>query len=514
MKLSADIVYDGLYGRFRMEMSGPKVTELRLERPIFFDGSGDEFLADHLYITRTERLPRRAIIPKGVVLICSGDGIQLSYYREQCCVMQLKDDTDIFTLFNAVQELYDMFDTWRDRLQEILDRNADVEEMLACSWPIFETQMLLIDKNFRHLAHYYTVDAEHTLWGNETTENLGLPELGKFLQFHELATSEREPLLLNLLDTTTLNVNLFDRDTYIGCLTLDYKGRTHRLGDIELVKLLAAMLTRAILKFTASEPAGDHLLRAVLQDVVDGLPADYAQRRALEHVVEGREYVCVKMELNNRLAKLPVGYICSEVESRFPNSVSFERKGAAMCFIETASLTGKSGDYRETLKAAMEDFTETMGVRIGVSDAFRDVYSARLYYHQASAALENGTIIDPAKKYYHFQDYALTELIINSLGKMPTELFFSEGMRRLAAHDAEAPVSYIDTLRTYLDQNMSMTRTSAALYVHRSTLLERIGRIERELDTDLKDPDERLRIQILLKALQIHQQINERKKME
>jgi len=338
--------------------------------------------------------------------------------------------------------------------------------------------------------------------------------LGKFLQFHELATSEREPLLLNLLDTTTLNVNLFDRDTYMGCLTLDYKGRTHRLGDIELVKLLAAMLTRAILKFTASEPAGDHLLRAVLQDVVDGLPADYAQRRALEHVVEGREYVCVKMELNNRLAKLPVGYICSEVESRFPNSVSFERKGAAMCFIETASLTGKSGDRRETLKAAMEEFTETMGVRIGASDAFRDVYSARLYYHQASAALENGTIIDPAKKYYHFQDYALTELIINSLGKMPTELFFSEGMRRLAAHDAEAPVSYIDTLRTYLDQNMSMTRTSAALYVHRSTLLERIGRIERELDTDLKDPDERLRIQILLKALQIQQQINERKKSE
>jgi len=515
MKLSADIVFDGLYGRFPMVMTGPKVTELRLERPMFFDGSGDEFLADHLYITRTERLPRRAVIPRGVVLICSGDGIQLSYYREQCCVIQLKDDTDIFTLFNAVQELYDMFDTWRDRLQEILDRNADVEEMLACSWPVFETPMFLIDKDFRFLARGRVAgERNSTLWTTFREEKLSPSELGKFLELHELATTEKEPLILNLLDTTTLNVNLFDRDTYMGCLTLDYKDRTHRLGDIELTKLLADMLTRAILKLTASEPAGDHLLRAVLQDVVDGLPADYAQRRALEHVVEGREYVCVKMELNNRLAKLPVGYICSEVESRFPNSVSFERKGAAMCFIETASLTGKSGDRRETLKAAMEEFTETMGVRIGASDAFRDVYSARLYYHQASAALENGTIIDPAKKYYHFQDYALTELIINSLGKMPTELFFSEGMRRLAAHDAEAPVSYIDTLRTYLDQNMSMTRTSAALYVHRSTLLERIGRIERELDTDLKDPDERLRIQILLKALQIQQQINGRKKSE
>ena len=62
MKLSADIVYDGLYGRFRMEMSGPKVTELRLGRPVFFDGAVDELRKDHLYIARTERLPRRAVI--------------------------------------------------------------------------------------------------------------------------------------------------------------------------------------------------------------------------------------------------------------------------------------------------------------------------------------------------------------------------------------------------------------------------------------------------------------------
>lgn len=514
MKLSADIVYDGLCERFPMEMSGPKLTELCLERPMFYDGVSDEFAANHLYITRTERLPRRAVVPKGVVLLCSGDGIQLSYYRERCCVIRLKDETDILTVLNAAQELYDRFDAWRDKLQEILDRNASVEEMLTCSLPIFETPMFLLDENFRFLAHSGTAADGNGAWNSDAQDNLSLPELGQYLELHELKTGEKEPLILNILDSTTLNVNLFDKDTYMGCLTLDYRDRTHRLGDIELAKLLAAMLTRAILKFSPAVPSGNQLLRAVMQDVVDGLPADYAQRRALEHIVEGKEYVCVKMELSNRLAKLPVGYICSAVESRFPCSVCFERKGAAMCFVETSSLKGKNGDFREKLMAAMEEFTESMGVRIGVSDTFRDIYSARLYYHQASAALENGTLVDPAKRYYHFQDYALTELVINSLGKMPMELFFSDGMRRLAAHDAEAPVSYIDTLREYLDQNMSITRTSAALYVHRSTLLERIGRIERELDMDLKNPDDRLRIQILLKAMQLHQQINERQNKE
>lgn len=507
MKLNADIIFDGLKDRLPIEMSGPKQTGLCLERPEFYDGKSDTFLLNHLYITRAEHLPRHASVQEGVVIICEGDSMQLTYYRERCCILQIKDDTDIFTVFNAVQKLYDRFDDWKDTLQDILDRNASVSEMMECSYPFFEEPMFLLDANFHFLAHAGYSEASG-LTPSPDQENLELPVLGQFLELHDLATTEKEPLLLNLLDTTTLNINLFDGDTYLGCLTINFKERTHRQGDIEIAKVLADMLTRAILKFSSSVSTEHNLLRSVLQDIVDGMPVDYSRRSALEGSLGGKEYVCVKMELSNRFAKLPGGYICSEVERQYPHSIAFERKGAIMCFIETESLRGTDENYQARLRSTMQAFTDSMDLKVGVSDAFKDIYSARLYYHQASAALENGNLTDPSKKYYSFQDYALTELVINSLGKMPAELFFSDGMRRLAAHDADAPVSYLDTLRVYLDQNMSMTKTSAALFVHRSTLMERIARIERELDTNLKDPDERLRIQILLKAMNIHEAIN------
>lgn len=509
MKLNADIIFDGLKDRLPIEMSGPKQTELSLERPEFYDGVSDTFSAGHLYITRAERLPRRAAVQQGVVIICAGDSMQLSYYREQCCMIRTKDDTDMFALFNAVQDLYNRFDAWRDALQSILDDNASVDEMLASSYPFFEAPMFLLDANFRLLAHYEDNDVSAALFPPDNDKNLSMSALGTYLETHELATQEKEPLIITIHDSTTLNVNLFDKDTYLGCLTIDFKGRTHRLGEIEIAKMLANMLTKALLKFSSTISTEHNLFRSVLQDIVDGMPVDYIQRKALEGILRGKEYVCVKMEFSNRFAKLPAGYICSEVERQFPYSIAFERKGAIMCFIETTSMHGKDKNYQDGLRDTLQAFIDPMDLKVGVSDAFQDIYSARLYYHQASAALENGNLVAPARKYYHFQDYALTELIINSLGRMPAELFFSDGMRRLAAHDAEAPVSYLDTLRVYLDQNMSMTKTSAALYVHRSTLLERIARIERELDANLKDPDERLRIQILLKAMKIHKAINE-----
>ena len=85
------------------------------------------------------------------------------------------------------------------------------------------------------------------------------------------------------------------------------------------------------------------------------------------------------------------------------------------------------------------------------------------------------------------------------------EMYYTEGLRKLKQHDETSPVSYVETLRTYLDANMSITRTTKKLYVNRSTLMERLTRIKRELNCDLSDPEERLRIQILLKAEELHQ---------
>ena len=60
--------------------------------------------------------------------------------------------------------------------------------------------------------------------------------------------------------------------------------------------------------------------------------------------------------------------------------------------------------------------------------------------------------------------------------------------------------SLMETLRVYLDNNLSVTRTAAALYLHRSTLLDRLAHITQMLGRDLKDPDFCLTLGILLRA--------------
>ena len=71
---------------------------------------------------------------------------------------------------------------------------------------------------------------------------------------------------------------------------------------------------------------------------------------------------------------------------------------------------------------------------------------------------------------------------------------------KLKAHDENSQVSYLETLRVYLDNNLSVTKTAAALYLHRSTLLDRLAHITQMLGCDLKNPDFCLTLGILLRA--------------
>ena len=61
-------------------------------------------------------------------------------------------------------------------------------------------------------------------------------------------------------------------------------------------------------------------------------------------------------------------------------------------------------------------------------------------------------------------------------------------------------MSDLHTLRVYLDNNLSVTKTASALILHRSTLLDRLAHITAMLGSDLKDPDYCLTLGIILWA--------------
>ena len=143
---------------------------------------------------------------------------------------------------------------------------------------------------------------------------------------------------------------------------------------------------------------------------------------------------------------------------------------------------------------------DRLGLVCGVSGVFSNLYEANQAWFQATSALQNGFLQDGNGTVFYFQDYLLPQLLSGALSGRPSWVYYPNGLKKLKAHDEVSQVSYLETLRVYLDNNLSVTRTAAALYLHRSTLLDRLAHITQMLGRDLKDPDFCLTLGILLRA--------------
>lgn len=499
MKLNMNIIFDNLKPVISAELTGMRGKTLSLGRPEYYMDSGKAFREGHLYVVKAEKLPQRIMAEKGAGIVCIGENVFLPYYREKCGIIQIRENVDCLYVLNLLTEVYNRYDEWCDELNRIIHTSASLPEMIKVSQPIFKNPIFVLNSNFHFLAYSDELEADLMEW-EEREEKRALPlsDFGRFLELREMSTQTREPILLRLLDTCTLNVNLFDNGEYCGCVSIDYRNEEYREGDDALAEFLARMLEFALQKYSIADTDEKSALRHAIRDMLDGLQMSLNQRRVIDTAQLGCEYTCMKLWFGSRLIQLPMAYLCSMIELNFPGSVAFEYDGAVVAFLHADSMK------REALESQVLPLIHFRDLDVGISDSFHDIYKARLYYLQTCAALENGRLFDPEQHYYFFQDYALTELIINAIGRLPMEMYYPEGLRRLFRHDSGSSVSYVDTLRTYLEKNMSITRTTESLYINRSTLLERISRIKRELNTDLQDPDERLRLLILLKAVQLN----------
>lgn len=492
MRLCADILYWRLKEVLKsVELNGAASTELALSRPQFYLDREQTFEKNRVYVCSADHLPERPSLSENVCLVCLGQHWNLKAFYDRCSVIVVGAETDIFRVFNLVQHIFDRYEAWEEQLWHILRHGASLPNMLTASREIFSNPMQLIGSDFRYLAVTDEGYFQKNLGIRLDTETFDAEKMATFLSLHDLSTHVHEPLLLELQGQKTLSVNIFDQEEYLGCLTVFEAFHSLRDSDRSLAVFLVKLLRQAIQQNPVLASTRSAVRRA-LRSVIAGQPVDFEYRQALSQENGTGDWVCIRLQAKSGVLPLPGAYLSAAVEERHPGSMAFEYDGAVAALLPAAQAE------RETT-AQLLPLPDRLGLVCGVSAVLSNLYEANQAWFQASAALQNGLAQDGSTVFY-FRDYLLPQLLSGALAGRPSWVYYPEGLKRLKAHDEASQVSYLQTLRVYLDNNLSVTKTAAALYLHRSTLLDRLAHITQMLGGDLKDPDFCLTLGILLRA--------------
>ncbi len=136
---------------------------------------------------------------------------------------------------------------------------------------------------------------------------------------------------------------------------------------------------------------------------------------------------------------------------------------------------------------SFKDMLERMNYCAGISNSFSRLEQLDECLIQADYSLQNST-----QTLNFFTNNIVSFLLHECTTRISRELLTAEALRRVIAYDARKNTEYLHTLQVYLENEMNITPTAQALFIHRSSLIKRLNKLTDLLQDNLSDPKTKL----------------------
>jgi hypothetical protein len=381
---------------------------------------------------------------------------------------------------------------------------------------IFDRPFALVDRNFFTVA--YTTDFFHAtkLYENEPIPtqmpveavNELLMDGGEYYRVSEY----REPFLYpsDLAPNHWLCCNIFNGSHYEAriCAFVDTKSANIE-GQLQLLAHYGGYVKKILIRAAEDRVAKkqqDPLHHLVRNHVLSS--ADMPEKAAaavLEDLGWGIDgaYVAAMFQIpDEQEFKYGSPYLCRRLEEDFLLSCAIADPPHIIWIVNT----GDAGERPDkTVKAihrnlgqAIAYIVREFNCKAGVSDPFSNFLDQRQGCIQAGAALRLGQKRDPHVWVYRFADYKPEYMVERMTGELAGDCLIHPAVLALRGHDRRYGTSFVKTLREFINARYNLTATAKNLYVHRTTLIRRLEKIQDLTAIDFENPRERFHLAVSL----------------
>ncbi len=459
-------------------------------------------------IANTADLPCEPFLEDLGCLICCGGLPPAGYLRSELSMIIIDSPVDMVEVLNCLQLCFYHYSVWLGQLRRLGQRNASLQDILNTGSLMFDNRLEVTDAGHTFVAaaqeghtrdrasrpagfHYSTIDPERFM--EYKTRYKALRESRKAFLWYEEFPEE------GIVPFPTLCMNLLDGDLFIGAVTVQPTVRGFLPGDHRLLELLAPFIRNAML----NPPENDHtdkimLLRDILLGILMGHEPDH---KLLSHL-SGMTRFSLDSDIRCIAVMLPDGknqnefgqYLKKHVLSLYPDSIIFVFNKYLVVFARSYQ-TESDSLHIESLAALLSGVNS----QAGISDPFSDLTMVRYYYQEAVFASKTAGHGIGSLPIAFFSDCLERFIYEHCHGELPPELLFPKGLRRLIEHDESSQISYIDTLKVFLDNDRNTAKSAKALFISRNAMLSRLEKIDPLLGMNLDDPDARFRLDLCLR---------------
>lgn len=491
MKLNLEIIRDSLDNPSDAKFYGVVPKARLLDRPLLYT-PGMAWVPGTLYVAQGDTLPA---VPqeRGFTLICTAEGMPKGWLYSGASVLVVRNTQGAVALFHTVQAIFDRFQRWEVAILEELaqDSEFDICQVLRLGISVLENPVCMMDSAMRiRISSELTPTGEIHI--HDAPQALDLPQTVNIKQACHRERGIRVPYLsaVKVEGLRCYCYNLYPLEHFAGCAWISESNRKFRESDFALADFFFPLFQRAYEKrlrtlLDTESPKVTALVKLLEHDPIT------PQEQTLLRLAPGEHWRFFTLRERDLSHSLPKDYMYAALSALLP--------GTVLACIHRGDIVGLvKWEKGEAEAATFRDLLQRMDYFCGLSNPFTDLGELDNSLRQATIA-SGYCSREKGESLVFFRDCLLPYFLGQCTREMPLQALEAEGLAALRDYDRRKGSDYWKTLDTYLKTEMSISRTSQALYIHRSSLLKRLEKINRLTGFDLENPDTRLYLRLYLR---------------
>ena len=457
--------------------------------------------ARYVYLMEAEDLRRHRHELNGYACIARG-GMMPEDIPPDSTVIVILQKVDMFRVLTLMQQCFTKYRDWDWRVHKALLDDQSLDQILLASMEIFRNPMFIHDNNFNILSDPAHVP-EMSVW--ETDQRTGkqivsMSLINDFRTDYEYldGLKNKKPVLFSQNQTgyQILYRNLWHQGHYTGRILVDAVRSPIKPGNFYTLDYLGQLLESGIKSeqlvwLSIESDLGRFFSRCMETKTVDEAAAGkYLQ--ALDWKWNDN-YVVMKIVTTQKGFTVISSYATiGQIELQLPESKAFFHDSGVYVVM---NLTQGEKSVAEAVWRLSVLIREGL-LKLGISSVIHDFRQFLLACRQADIALDHGLASDSMMWYYYFDNYKLDYMIRCAAKEMPLHMLTSDALPRLLNYDQENGTELYRTLKIYLMREQNVLQTAKELFIHRSTLAYRLKKIQKLINADFDNPEERLKLLI------------------
>ena len=168
----------------------------------------------------------------------------------------------------------------------------------------------------------------------------------------------------------------------------------------------------------------------------------------------------------------------------------------------TISEVGKNSviELAGGLLSALETAFPEHQFRLGIGRCYRDLTDFNKSFSEACSALSFSLLAHSQKQISHFDDLGVYRILFDYKNREELFHLYLDTVGIISEYDQKKQTEYLNTIRTYFNQNYSINNTAKKLFVHYNTILYRLNKIKALFGIDLNNEEERINLYVSLRV--------------